>query len=141
MEKNKKTVTKKRLTKSTKPKPTKKKVSKSTKPIPKKRVTKVNKPKQQTKQKPKLIPPKKTTKKPVLTKVIKQRGGENIGYIAGDLFKSFFNLGKEVFNEIDSLTKLPQQLSATPPTKVTTQPSPPVVYNKPSTSEEEYYFS
>jgi hypothetical protein len=61
----------------------------------------------------------------------KQEGGENIGYIAGDLFKSFFYLGKEVFNEIDSLTKLPGKLSALPDTKVTSKPTPPVAYKNP----------
>jgi hypothetical protein len=61
----------------------------------------------------------------------KQKGGENIGYIAGDLFKSFFYLGKEVFNEIDSLTKLPGKLSALPDTKVTSKPTPPVAYKNP----------
>jgi hypothetical protein len=62
----------------------------------------------------------------------KQKGGaENIGYIAGDLFKSFFNLGKEVFNEIDSLTKLPGRLAAIPDTKVTSKPTPPVAYKNP----------
>ena len=61
----------------------------------------------------------------------KQKGGENIGYIAGDLFKSFFYLGKEVFNEIDSLTKLPGKLAALPDTKVTSKPTPPVAYKNP----------
>jgi hypothetical protein len=58
-------------------------------------------------------------------------GAENIGYIAGDLFKSFFYLGKEVFNEIDSLTKLPGKLGAIPDTKVTSKPTPPVAYENP----------
>ena len=69
------------------------------------------------------------SKKKSLTK---QKGGaENVGYIAGDLFKSFFYLGKEIFNEIDSLTKLPGKLSALPDTAVTSKPTPPVAYKNP----------
>lgn len=137
--KSKKTTIKKSTKQSIK-NPSMKKIKKETpkkqKSIKKNPTKKVDKKltKKKTKTVKKLIKQKKS-------KIIKQKGGENIGIIAGDVFKSFYNLGKEVFNEINSITKLPQELNLMPSTKVTTKPTPPVVYNTPSVAEQEEMMS
>ena len=65
--------------------------------------------------KPKTSKKSKTSKKP---KSSKQKGGsDNIANTTEGLFKSFFNFGKTLFTEIDSLTKLPGELKAVPNTK------------------------
>jgi hypothetical protein len=84
----------------------KKKVSKPKKPkVPKiKSKPKVSKPKvPNTKSKPKVSKPKKT-------KVLHKGGSSNIGTSTKGLFTSFWDFGKEVFNEIDLLTKTPGKL-------------------------------
>ena len=78
----------------------KKKVSKPKVPKPKVSKPKVSKPKVS---KPKVSKPK--VSKP------KQKGGDdNILNTTEGLFKSFFGFGKEIFAEIDLLTKTPGEL-------------------------------
>jgi hypothetical protein len=72
---------------------------------------KVKKPKVK---KPKV--PKKKVSKPKVKKLIPSKkiqhkgGGDNIGNTTVGLFKSFFSFGKNIFAEIDLLTKTPGQL-------------------------------
>jgi hypothetical protein len=72
---------------------------------------KVKKPKVK---KPKVKKPKVSkskVKKTMSSKKIKQKGGgDNIGNTTVGLFKSFFSFGKNIFAEIDLLTKTPGQL-------------------------------
>ena len=76
----------------------------------KKKVKKPKVPKPKVK-KPK-VPKKKVSKPKVPTKSkIQQKGGaDNIGNTTAGLFKSFFEFGKDIFAEIDLLTKTPGQL-------------------------------
>lgn len=135
------------ITKGTKQSIKKPSMKKTKKEIPKKQKSIKKPPTKNPVKNPVKKPSKKQPKtvKKVITqsksKIIKQKGGENIGIIAGDVFKSFYNLGKEVFNEINSLTKLPQELNLMPSTKVTTKPTPPVVYNTPPVAEQEEMMS
>ena len=81
----------------------KKKVSKPKVKKPKVKKPKVKKPK---------VPKKKVSKPKVPKKSkIQQKGGaDNIGNTTVGLFKSFFSFGKNIFAEIDLLTKTPGQL-------------------------------
>ena len=73
------------------------------KKVPKPRVKKPKVPKKKV-SKPK-VPKKKVSKK------IQLKGGaDNIGNTTEGLFKSFFAFGKDIFAEIDLLTKTPGQL-------------------------------
>ena len=72
----------------------------------KKKVSKLKKPK---------VPKKKVSKSKVKkigpSKKIQHKGGsDNIGNTTVGLFKSFFSFGKNIFAEIDLLTKSPGQL-------------------------------
>jgi hypothetical protein len=69
--------------------------------------------------KPKVKKPKVSKKKNSKSKVKKTKsskkieqkgGGDNIGNTTVGLFKSFFSFGKNIFAEIDLLTKTPGQL-------------------------------
>jgi hypothetical protein len=85
-----------------KPKVKKPKVKKPKVPKPKVKKPKVKKPKV----------PKSNVKNPKVKKSkIQQKGGaDNIGNTTVGLFKSFFAFGKDIFTEIDLLTKTPGQL-------------------------------
>jgi hypothetical protein len=75
----------------------------------KKKVKKPKVPKPKVK-KPK-VPKKKVSKPNVKKSKIQQKGGsDNIGNTTVGLFKSFFDFGKDIFAEIDLLTKTPGQL-------------------------------
>ncbi len=65
-----------------------------------------------SKPKPKVKNPKvpKTKSNPKKTKVLHKGGAENIGTSTAGLFTSFWDFGKEIFNEIDLLTKTPGKL-------------------------------
>ena len=80
----------------------KKKVKKPKVSKPKVSKPKVSKPKVS---KPKVSKPK--LKKP---KIQQKGGADNIGNTTVGLFKSFFSFGKDIFTEIDLLTKTPGQL-------------------------------
>ena len=68
--------------------------------------------------KPKVSKKPKSSTKPKTSTKSKQKGGsDNIANTTEGLFKSFFNFGKTLFTEIDSLTKLPGELKAVPNTK------------------------
>ena len=72
----------------------------------KKKVSKLKKPK---------VPKKKVSKSKVKkigpSKKIQHKGGsDNIGNTTVGLFKSFFSFGKNIFAEINLLTKTPGQL-------------------------------
>jgi hypothetical protein len=73
---------------------------------------KVKKPKVPKPKVPKPKVPKKKISNPKVKKPkIKQKGGaDNIGNTTVGLFKSFFSFGKNIFAEIDLLTKTPGQL-------------------------------
>lgn len=68
----------------------------------------------------------KSTKKPKSSKPKQKGGSDNIANTTEGLFKSFYYFGKDLFAEIDSLTKLPGQLSAIPNTKVSKSPPTPL---------------
>jgi hypothetical protein len=89
----------------------KKKVSKPKVQKPKVQKPKVQKPKVQKSKvkKPKVQKPKAKTTANI--KKIQQKGGrDNIGNTTAGLFKSFFSFGKNIYAEIDLLTKTPGQL-------------------------------
>ena len=70
---------------------------------------KVSKPK--TKPKKQKVPKTKPkVSKPKKTKVLHKGGAENIGTSTAGLFTSFWDFGKEIFNEIDLLTNTPAKL-------------------------------
>jgi hypothetical protein len=69
------------------------------------------------KAKPKTSKKPKSSKPKVSTKSKQKGGSDNIANTTEGLFKSFFNFGKDLFTEIDSLTKLPGELKAVPNTK------------------------
>ena len=55
--------------------------------------------------------PKASTTKPNPSKkILHKGGGDNIGNTTVGLFKSFLSFGKDIFDEIDLLTKTPGQL-------------------------------
>ena len=57
------------------------------------------------------VPKKKVSKPKVSKPKVQQKGGDdNIGNTTVGLFKSFFSFGKDIFAEIDLLTKTPGQL-------------------------------
>ncbi len=85
-----------------KPKVDKKKISK-----PKVDKKKISKPKVDKK---KISKPKVDKKKISKPKVVHKGGADNIGNTTVGLFKSFFEFGKNIFAEIDLLTKTPGQL-------------------------------
>ena len=72
---------------------------------------KVSKPKVKKPKVPKKKVSKSKVKKTIPSKKIQHKGGsDNIGNTTEGLFKSFFAFGKDIFAEIDLLTKTPGQL-------------------------------
>ena len=55
-------------------------------------------------------PKVKKPKVPKKSKIQQKGGADNIGNTTAGLFKSFFEFGKDIFAEIDLLTKTPGQL-------------------------------